>query len=297
MDANWNLRRNARVMRHPAAMIVTWFLCVITLGVSVPVSAQSTSHKVSSRAAGEGEPSGNPETDQTLSALETSRWRRVHLQYVPSFSPYVRLEYAWSQRGSWLVTSSIAHWSPPIPAVNSSALMERDEVRAWRSAVRNVLGVATPVGCDDGQQVARGEARLRIEREENAEVHCFLLQEDAQSGRLARSVDALMEFAPRIPTADRWTHPFWLVDASGTLRLELKGTAELAIDGELYGRVNGVLTLRLPVGRRVLTLAPVRSDAVQQIDVFLQKEQTTILRISVEDEAMTTVPSWSQPQR
>lgn len=273
-----------------------WFLCAATFLLSAQATALSTPEVDSSRAE-EGEEAGGQETAMTRSALEASRWRRVHLEYVPSFSPYFRIEYAWSQRGSWLVASSVAHWPPPIPAVNSSSLMERKDASAWRAAVREVLRLAAPVACERTKNVARGDAQLRIEEGEVGVEHCFLLHEDRATGHLAPSVNALMQYSPRIQEVDRWTHPFWLVDESGTLRLELKGTAELAIDGDLYGRVNGVLTLRLPVGNRTLALTPVDSDDVRQVEVFLRKEQTTILRLSVESEAMTIVPSWSQPRR
>lgn len=290
------LRRSTQKRWRVWVRIGVSMLCASILVLGAHYNARADSQGELLRAKAEKEV-GEAEEIKAPSALEASRFRRVHVDYTPSFSPYVRIEYAWSRRGSWLVSSSVAHWPPPIPSAHASSLMEPDAVAEWHRAVRTMLSVATPQVCDEAQNVARGQARLRIEVEGSGDERCFVLREDDETATLPPPAQALTEYAPDIDKVDRWSHPFWLVDESATLRLELKGTADLTIDGDRYGRVNGVLTLRLPAGRRRLTFEPMTTYPPQQVEVFLRKEQTTILRLSVEEEAMTTVPSWSQPRR
>lgn len=240
-------------------------------------------------------------TDAHGAALEAIvdpvQWRRVHLVYRPSFSPHPKISYTWSRRGEWWMASAAWTWPPPLPEDVESALMRDDEAARWQQMLVRALRALPGEECTEEQMIERGHAHLYMEDRDTEKVHCVRWSELAEAGQLPKQALKVMEFATHAESVDRWTHPFWLVDASSFLRLELKGTAELWIDGEAYGRVNGVLRLRLPVGKRVLTLQPLDDRAPQDLEVFLRKNETTIVRISMEDDAMITVPSWSQPRR
>lgn len=228
---------------------------------------------------------------------DPARWRRVVLEYRPSFSPHPRMSFTWSRRGEWWMASSLWTWPPPLPDAVESTLMRPEDASRWKEALVRALRAGTWTLCAEDQTVERGEAHLVIEDVEESAARCVVWSEHEDASQLDAQVLGVMDYAPAQEEVDRWTHPFWLVEGSSVLRLELKGTAELWVDGTIYGRINGVVTLRLPVGKRVLTLRPLDDGDAQTIDVFLRKSETTIVRISMEDEAMTTVPSWSQPRR
>lgn len=222
-------------------------------------------------------------------------WRSVEITYVPSFSPHPRIVYRWSVRGTWVMASRTATWPPPIPDTQTSELLSAETQTALESQWDAALGALTPVACTTRDGLRRGEIFVEIDVLDTGETHCAKGAEAADTGKLPEALYAMTQQTPRGARADRWTHPFWLVEGSARLRLELQGTAELSIDGEPYGRVNGVLALRLPVGERVLTLRPIDADETRDVRVFLRKDETTIVRVSVEDDAMRVVPSWSQP--
>lgn len=281
---SWRTRGLACVTRWLALSV----LCGVSWGEATLASASPPPSKA--------EEMGSGGTDETPMLSKTKDWRRVQLVYVPSFSPHPEIVYTWAHRGGWWTVSSVHRWPPPLPDTYSSSLMTRDEVASWTEQMKAVLDVATRVTCEAGAP-QRAEAWMRVEDSHDGQEQCWMWTESSVTGRLPEALTQLMAQVVSSPSIDRWTHPFWLVDASSMLRLELKGTADLWIDGALYGRVNGVLELRMPIGERALVLRPVDEGSTQEIHVLLRRNETTIVRVSVEDGAMTTVPSWSQPRR
>lgn len=240
------------------------------------------------------------ELEQPSPSLPPSKpesWRRLHLTYLPSFSAHPKITYTWTHRGGWWTASSVHFWPPPLPEVHDAALMIDEEAQEWAAAMLRTFSDAVERPCVDDPALDRGDALLRLEDRDGAHDRCWLWRESASGGRLPATLRQVLARAGAPVGVDRWTHPFWLVEHSAMLRLELKGTADLWIDGAFYGRVNGVLELRLPVGERSLLLQAVSGDAAQEMQVRLRKNETTILRVSVDDDAMITVPSWSQPRR
>lgn len=232
-------------------------------------------------------------------ALPHERLRRVEISRAPSFSPYVRIVYAWSRQGNWWIATTEAHWPPPWPKLSASGLMEHEDTRALAMRINVALAAALPIRCGaEMPSLRRGQAIIRVEFETvgGVDTRCFSLDEEPYTGRHDDALEQLFALAPPVEAVDRWTHPFWLQDESSVLRIELRGTATLRVDDISLGRVNGVLSLRLPVGRRELTLTPANGAEPRTETVFLQSQQVTVLRVSVEDGAGLRPPSWEQPR-
>lgn len=232
---------------------------------------------------------------------EFVRVRRAIFERVPSFSPYTRIVHAWSRQGSWLLRSTEASWPPPWPKLTASSLVAGDQQAQFSQAIGAALAEGFEIVCPEAEPaLRRGQALLRVEGDDRSGQdlqRCVLFEEDLDTGRFSPELEALSSLAPPVESVDRWTHPFWLLDESGVLRVELHGTADVRIDTVELGRVNGVLTLRLPVGMRELTLRAAKGDVIRRERVVLRRDQVTVLRISLEDEGMEQVPAWSQPPR
>lgn len=236
--------------------------------------------------------------DTTTYAFEAQSIRRASLERAPSFSPYTRVTHAWSRQGSWLLSSTEAAWPPPWPKWTASALLDRAAGNELREVLQRASVEGVSVSCPPANApLRRGQALLRVvseQRDGSERLFCYSVEEDLDIGRFAAPVEALYAFSPPVESVDRWSHPFWLQDESGVLRIELRGTADLEIGPLLVGRVNGVLTLRLPVGPYDLTLRPADGAKPREERVVLRRDQVTVLRISVEATAMGEVPSWTQ---
>lgn len=224
--------------------------------------------------------------------------RRVVLHRVPSFSPYVRLVYAWTKQGSWWISTSEGLWPPPWPKTTASELREGAEIAKVLRAALAATEDAVRVRCVEGTPaLRRGQAVLALEwqGEEGPQEACYSVEENLESGRFSADLETLYTQAPAIEASDRWSHPFWLQDESAVLRVELQGTADVEIDDVALGRINGVVNLRLPVGRRELRFVPSNGAETRTEVVVLRRDQVTVLRLSVEARANDRAPSWEQP--
>lgn len=271
------------------------------VGVLFLAGLASSAHAAADDRAHAAEASSAPPTRgaQTSASLPREGLRRVEISRAPSFSPYVRVVSAWSRQGSWWIATTEAHWPPPWPKLSASGLMEQGDTRALATRIHLALAAALPIRCGaEAPALRRGQAIIRVEFDtaEGLDTRCFSLDEEPYTGRHDDALTQLFELAPPVEAVDRWTHPFWLQDESGVLRIELRGTATLHVDAISLGRVNGVLTLRLPVGRRELTLIPANGAESRTETVHLQSHRVTVLRVSVEDGAGLRPPSWEQPR-